>query len=134
VWRQEIVWHKPNPLPESVRNRCQRAHETILHLALTNRPYSRATERGGELGHDVWGFGVAGYRDPHGRKHPAVFPEPLVERIVTDYCPPGASVLGPLAGSGTTLVVARRMGCVPHGIELNPEYAAIAADRLEDGK
>lgn len=132
VWRQEIVWRKPNPLPESVRNRCQRAHETILHLSLTNRPYSRETQRGGELGHDVWYFAVAGYKDPQGRRHPAVFPEPLVERCITDYCPPRGNVLDPFAGSGTTLAVAQRLGRVPYGVELNPEYAAIAATRLRN--
>jgi DNA modification methylase len=130
VWRQEIVWRKPNPLPESVRNRCQRAHETILHLSLTNRPYSRVTQRGGELGHDVWDYAVAGYKDPAGRKHPAVFPEPLVERVITDYCPPGGTVLDPFAGSGTTLAVASRLGHTWCGIELNPEYAAIAHTRV----
>lgn len=130
VWRQEIVWRKPNPLPESVRSRCQRAHETILHLSLTNRPYARETQRGGELGHDVWDFAVAGYKDPAGRKHPAVFPEPLVERIIADYCPTDGMVLDPFAGSGTTLAVANRMGRRWYGIELNSNYAAIAALRV----
>lgn len=130
VWRQEIVWAKPNPIPESVRNRCQRAHETILHLAPTNRPHSRATNRGGELGRDVWDIPVAGYKDPRGRKHPAVFPEALVERLIADYCPPRGNVLDPFAGSGTTLAVAHRMGRVPYGVEINQEYAAIARDRL----
>lgn len=130
IWRQEIVWRKPNPLPESVRNRGQRAHETILQLALTNRPYARETERGGQLGHDVWDYPVAGYKDPEGRKHPAVFPEPLVERVITDYAPDGGVVLDPFAGSGTTAVVAKRLGRIGVGVELNPEYASIARDRL----
>lgn len=130
VWRQEIVWRKPNPLPESVRNRGQRAHETILQLALTNRPFARETQRGGQLGHDVWDYAVAGYKDPLGRKHPAVFPEPLVERIITDYSPAAGVVLDPFAGSGTTIVVANRLGRVGVGVELNADYAAIARDRL----
>jgi DNA modification methylase len=128
VWRQEIVWHKPNPLPESVRNRSQRSHETILHLSRTNQPYCRNID-GGRFGHDVWEFPVGSYRDPLGRKHPAVFPEPLVERILTDYCPPGGHVLDPFAGSGTTCAVARRAGLRWTGIELNPEYAQIARMR-----
>ncbi len=133
VWRQEIVWRKPNPLPESVRSRCQRAHETILHLSLTNKPYARKVTRGGELGHDVWDFGVSGYRDPKGRKHPAVFPEPLAGRIITDYCPTDGHVPDPFAGSGTALAVASLLGRRWSGVELNPEYAAIAADRVYGG-
>lgn len=34
--RQEIIWHKPNPMPESVRDRCTKAHEQIF--LLTKRP------------------------------------------------------------------------------------------------
>jgi DNA modification methylase len=32
-WRSDNVWHKPNPMPESVRDRCTRAHELVLHFA-----------------------------------------------------------------------------------------------------
>ena len=31
--RQDIIWHKPNPMPESVRDRCTKAHEYIFMLA-----------------------------------------------------------------------------------------------------
>lgn len=31
--RQDIIWHKPNPMPESVRDRCTRAHEYIFMLS-----------------------------------------------------------------------------------------------------
>jgi len=31
--RQEIIWHKPNPMPESIRNRCTKAHETVFLFA-----------------------------------------------------------------------------------------------------
>lgn len=35
--RQEIIWHKPNPMPESVRDRCTKAHESIFLLAKSER-------------------------------------------------------------------------------------------------
>jgi DNA modification methylase len=127
VWRQEIVWAKPNPLPESVKSRSRRSHETILHLARTNRPY--AAESAAET-LDVWSHAVQGYRDPQGRKHPAVFPESIARRIIQHYCPPGGLVLDPFAGTGTTLVAAKALGFDALGVELNPEYAAIARDRL----
>lgn len=37
--RQDIIWHKPNPMPESVRDRCTKAHEYILLLSKSERYY-----------------------------------------------------------------------------------------------
>lgn len=37
--RQEIIWHKPNPMPESVRDRCTKAHEQIFLLTKQPRYY-----------------------------------------------------------------------------------------------
>jgi site-specific DNA-methyltransferase (cytosine-N4-specific) len=128
VWRQEIIWRKPNPLPESVKTRCVRAHETILHLSRTATPFSAGPDV--STGHDVWDIPVAGYRDPDGTRHPAVFPERLVERIIAGWSAPGDLVLDPFAGSGTTPAVARKMGRSAIGVELNPEFAEVARRRI----
>lgn len=37
--RQEIIWHKPNPMPESVRDRCTKAHESLFLLTKSERYY-----------------------------------------------------------------------------------------------
>ena len=37
--RQDIIWHKPNPMPESVRDRCTKAHEYIFLLSKSGRYY-----------------------------------------------------------------------------------------------
>jgi DNA modification methylase len=39
ILREEIVWHKSNPLPESVTDRCTRSHEKVFHLAKSERYY-----------------------------------------------------------------------------------------------
>ena len=39
ILREEIVWHKPNVMPESVQDRCTRAHSTIFHFAKQERYY-----------------------------------------------------------------------------------------------
>jgi len=37
--RQDIIWHKPNPMPESVQDRCTKAHEYIFLLSKSNKYY-----------------------------------------------------------------------------------------------
>ena len=37
--RQDLIWHKPNPLPESVTDRCTRAHEYLF--LLSKQPHYR---------------------------------------------------------------------------------------------
>lgn len=37
--RQDLIWHKPNPMPESVRDRCTKAHEYVFLLATSERYY-----------------------------------------------------------------------------------------------
>jgi DNA modification methylase len=37
--RQDIIWHKPNPMPESVTDRCTKAHEYIFLLAKSQKYY-----------------------------------------------------------------------------------------------
>ncbi len=39
IMRQDIIWHKPNPMPESVRDRCTKAHEYLFLLAKRDRYY-----------------------------------------------------------------------------------------------
>lgn len=130
LWRQDIVWQKPNPLPESVRRRCTRAHETVLHLTRDARHYTRPVTKGGELGHDVWRVAVAGYRDPEGVPTPAVYPTELVARCISDWCPPGGTVLDPFMGSGTTGVVAITAGRHFVGADLDARMVGVAGRRL----
>lgn len=42
--RQDIIWHKPNPMPESVTDRCTKAHEYIFLLSKSQRYYFNSDE------------------------------------------------------------------------------------------
>jgi len=63
-------------------------------------------------------------------KHPAVFPEKLVEDHIVSWSNQGDLVLDPMCGSGTTLKVAKRLHRAYFGIDICPEYCRIAQQRL----
>jgi len=66
-------------------------------------------------------------------KHPAIFPEMLVERLVETFLPlKGEVILDPFAGSGSTIVTTEKMGKTGVGVELSEEYAALGNQRLKE--
>jgi DNA modification methylase len=217
--RQDIIWSKPNPMPESVTDRCTKAHEYLFLLTKSAKYYYDADAikepcggwNGSEfqdgknlITHpnvgkkrktkmpDGWDTGTgghgsfhrngrekgetrevgehlaasdaeldrgtatarfgrgAGWRDdpanspetrnkrsvwtistqPFNEAHFATFPMKLVEPCIRAGCPAGGVVLDLFNGSGTTGLVALAERCSYIGIELNPEYAAMAERRL----
>lgn len=76
----------------------------------------------------VWWISPAQYR----KAHYAVMPEALAEICILAGCPEEGTVLDPFAGAGTTLMVALRHNRNAIGIELNPEYVAMAKTRITD--
>jgi DNA modification methylase len=76
----------------------------------------------------VWTIPSRAFRGAHF----ATFPEALVETPIRAGSPEGGLVLDPFMGSGTTAVVARRLGRHSLGIELNPAYIELAKERLAD--
>ena len=69
--------------------------------------------------------------EPSHEAHYAMYPSRLVETPIKAGCPEEGLVLDPFMGSGTTAVVARRLGRHYIGFEPNPEYVAICEKRLE---
>jgi site-specific DNA-methyltransferase (adenine-specific) len=65
-------------------------------------------------------------------QHPAVKPLALCEYLIQLAAPEGAVVLDPFLGSGTTALAARNLMRRYIGIEINPEYVAIACKRLQN--
>jgi len=80
---------------------------------------------------NVWNLGVATNGTYPG--HPATFPEALARDHILTWSNEGDLVLDPFSGSGTTAKMAKLMGRKFIGIEINPEYCEIAAERLRQG-
>lgn len=64
--------------------------------------------------------------------HPSQKPVALIQQLIVSGSRPGDPVLDPFVGSGTTAAVAQQLGRSWLGIELNPTYHAIAAQRLQE--
>jgi DNA modification methylase len=191
--RSDIIWHKPNPMPESVRDRPTSAHEHVFLLtkrgayfydaeairqpladasyvrlaqdvesqagsaranggAKTNGPMkavggdkqrghsrrhvgfndrwdamSKAEQQaGGANARNVWTIAT----QPYSGAHFATMPPALAERSIKAGSRPGDMVLDPFGGAGTTGLVADRLGRSATLIELNPEYARLARERI----
>jgi site-specific DNA-methyltransferase (adenine-specific) len=84
--------------------------------------------RGSKPG-DVWH--ILPEDDRRGDAHTAVFPQDLCRVPVLATCPAGGVVLDPFAGTGTALAVAIATGRRAVGIDVSPEYLAVARARLE---
>lgn len=76
----------------------------------------------------VWSVATMPFKGAHF----ATFPQALVEPCIKAGCPVGGTVLDPFFGAGTTGLVADRLQRDCIGIELNPEYAQMAARRIAD--
>lgn len=69
---------------------------------------------------------------PYDGAHFAVMPKKLVEPCILAGCPVGGTVLDPFNGAATVGIVALEHGRQYIGIELNPDYVRLSADRLTD--
>ncbi len=132
--RSDIVWNKPNAMPESVKDRPARAHEFLFMLTKSERYFydwraAREPADGGGLRNrrSVWHVNTK----PFAGAHFATFPPELIRPCIQVSTEPGDYVLDPFFGSGTVGLVCQAENRQYVGIELNPEYVSLAADRLQ---
>jgi site-specific DNA-methyltransferase (cytosine-N4-specific) len=179
ILRNDIIWHKPNHMPSSVKDRLANAYEHVFLLAKNQLYYfdldairkthaqpiskeyetwylsereqkdwlrHRSSDDREEMG---WpgkkGSGIKNMPHPKGKNpgdiwriptapfpgaHFATFPPKLIEPIVKVGCPQNGVVLDPFGGSGIVGQVARRLGRRFILIEIKPEYAEMARQRI----
>lgn len=132
--RQDIIWHKPNPMTESVKDRATKAHEYLFLLTKSERYYFDQTSfleptvdgRGTRNRRSVWTIPGQSYRGAHF----ATFPPALIRPALLAGCPRGGVVLDPFGGSGTVAGVAESLDMDSILIEINPEFAGLIPDRV----
>ena len=160
--RQDIIWHKPNPMPESVKDRCTKAHEYIF-LFSKNKNYYYDNEAIKEPAKD-WGTrdrtqgkyhnpgtGLSPHsgltksyekrnkrsvwsvtKKPYKGAHFATYPAELIEPCILAGSEQGDIVLDPFMGSGTTAAVAKSLGRNYIGCELHEEYGDLIQKRIDE--
>lgn len=132
--RSDIIWHKPNCQPESVKDRPTRSHEYVFLLTKSEDYYYNAdaireqaiNESGYRNRRSVWSINTKGYKGSHF----AVFPPELIEICLLAGSKPESVVLDPFFGTGTVAEVCLKHSRYYVGIELNPEYAMMAEQRI----
>ena len=138
--RQDIIWAKPNPMPESVTDRCTKSHEYIFlmtkkpsyfynHEAIKEDAIWANDEHSDKRNkRSVWNVSTSRYKDAHF----ATYPPDLVQPCILAGTGEGDTVLDPFSGSGTTGEVALQHGRNYIGLELNAAYARLSEKRLTD--
>jgi DNA modification methylase len=127
LFRGEVIWRKRNAMPEGRCRRPHRQHESIYLLAKSEDHSFRVAPPVGS----VWEFGN---EKIDGLAHFSRFPEELPRRCIEAYGKLGEDVvvLDPFSGSGTTGIVAGRLGCSYIGFEIDPEQVEASNERLQN--
>tara|TARA_Y100001938_G_C8014542_1_gene391866 strand:+ start:106 stop:972 length:867 start_codon:yes stop_codon:yes gene_type:complete len=132
--RQDIIWSKPNPMPESVRDRCTNSHEYIFLFSKSRDYYFdvdsiRVPNVAGssfKRRKSVWETKLKQYNGAHF----ATYPEDLIIPCILAGSEEGDLVLDPFMGSGTTAAVAKSLGRDYIGCELHEDYSKLINKRV----
>jgi len=132
--RQDIIWSKPNPMPESMKDRCTKSHEYIFLLSKSKNYYfdvdaiKEPTVEGNDLKRKRSEWEVT--TKPYKGAHFAVYPSKLIEPCILAGSKVDDIILDPFMGSGTTAIVAKELGRNYIGCELHCDYENLIEQRL----
>jgi len=130
-----ITWQKTSPPPNLSCKTFTHSTETILWAAKSkkytfNYKDMKAANNNKQM-KDVWQIGRPTKQEIKYGKHPTQKPEALLERIILAGSNKGDTILDPFNGSGTTGIVAHRLGRGYVGFEMDEKYLKLAIKRLE---
>ena len=132
--RQDIIWNKPNPMPESVRDRCTKSHEYIFLFSKSRDYYfdvdaikiPTVDNTSLKRKKSVWDVKLKPYKEAHF----ATYPSELIEPCILAGSEKGDIILDPFMGSGTTAMVAKSLGRDYIGCELHEDYGKLIDKRV----
>ncbi len=133
--RQDIIWSKPNPMPESMKDRCTKSHEYIFLLSKNKNYYfdvdaikePTVDQSALKRKRSVWEVTTKPYKGAHF----AVYPTELIEPCILAGSEEGDIVLDPFMGSGTTAAVAKLHKRHYIGCELHKDYEDLIGQRIK---
>jgi len=139
----DIIWSKPNAVPNFTGTRFQNSHETLLWCTKSEKAkYTFNYKTMKHLNSDkqdksVWDISICigneRIKDENGKKaHSTQKPEKLLYKIILSSTKPNDIVLDPFFGSGTTGAVAKRLGRNYIGFEMEQKYIEVAKKRIKN--
>jgi len=129
--RSDVIWQKPNVMPESVTDRPTQSYEHVFllskspqyyydHAAIMEPAIDKRNRR------DIWTIPTKSFKGAHF----ATYPVALAALCIIAGSPENGIVLDPFAGSGTTGVAALQSSREYICIDLNPDYCVLAKSRV----
>ena len=129
----DIVWSKPNAVPNFSGTRFKNSHETLLWCSKNKKSKYRFNYKtmkylnDGKQENSVWDIGFCigkeRLKDENNVKiHSTQKPEKILHKIILSSSKPGDIILDPFFGTGTTGAVAKRLGRKFIGIEREDKY------------
>ena len=140
----DVIWRKKNPMPNFRGTRFTNAHETLIWASKSKKSkYTFNYQSLKCLNDDLqmrsdWTFPICNGKErlkKNGKKiHSTQKPEALLHRIILATTNKGDSIFDPFSGTGTTAVVAKKLGRNYYGIEKEKKYFKAASDRIKKTK
>lgn len=139
----EISWFKPNAPPNLSCRYFAHSHETIIWAKKSKKAkhkfnyeemkrwHDKITPRGKQM-RSVWHIPLTPQREKKNGKHPTQKPEELLKRIITSSSDKGDLILDPFNGSGTTGIVANKLGRKYIGIEKEEKFLNTTKKRFKE--
>ncbi len=140
----DVIWRKNNPMPNFKGTRFTNAHETLIWASKNKKSkYTFNYQSIKCLNDDLqmrsdWTFPICSGKErlkKNGKKvHSTQKPEALLHRIILATTNKNDTILDPFLGTGTTAVVAKKLGRKYFGIEKNKKYFEAASERINKTK
>ena len=140
----DVIWRKNNPMPNFRGTRFTNAHETLIWASKDKKSkYTFNYQSLKCLNDDLqmrsdWTFPICNGKErlkKNGKKiHSTQKPEALLHRIILASTNKDDKICDPFLGTGTTAVVAKKLGRNYFGIEKDRKYFKAASDRIKNTK